>query len=97
MSQYEMQANSGSLFKNNSKRDGKKDPDAQGKLLLGRELIEALYSAGGNQLLSVSAWTKTKKDSPERWQSLSVRQWLEKGASAPAQSQQPAFDDDIPF
>lgn len=94
---YEMQENSGSLFKNNNKRPDKKDPDAQGKLLLGRELIEALYRAGGNQLLSVSAWTKPKKDSDERWQSLSVRPWQEKGASSKIQAEKPAFDDDIPF
>ena len=72
---YEMKVNSGSLFPNTSRREGKDDPNAQGRLLLSADLIEQLYNAGGDQLLWVSCWTKEpREEGKKRWQSLSVRQ-----------------------
>jgi hypothetical protein len=96
---YETKPNSGALFKNDKQREGHKDPNAQGRVLLARELIEDLYRAGGNQLIAISAWTR-KSEAGKPWQSLAVRPWENFGNAAPAQQQQSApdaFDDDIPF
>lgn len=90
---YEQKPNSGALFANDRQRPDKQDPNAQGKLLLGEELIEALYNKGGDQIVYLSAWTREpKEEGKKRWQSLSVSLPREK-----AKAESVGADDDIPF
>jgi hypothetical protein len=72
---FELRPNSGSLFPNQRQRPGKQDPNADGRILLSRELIEQLYHQGGDGTIKVSAWTKGGQNGAARWQSLSVRPW----------------------
>lgn len=93
---FELRPNSGSLFKNTRAREGKQDPNADGRILLSAALIEKLYHQGGDQLIKVSAWTKKQNDGTP-WQSLSVREWEERGSAPRQAAQQEELDDDIPF
>lgn len=81
-------SNSGALFKNDKKRDGRQDPDYTGKAELAGE---AYY---------VDAWVNEVKTQPGRkYLKLKFKPIAPK-AVAPtpaAMTNQPDFDDDIPF
>lgn len=78
---YEKRDNSGSMFKNNRKRQ---DSDAN---LTGSIMV-------GGQEYWINGWTKTKDDG-EKWISLSVR--LKQNQTSAPQPKQAAEDTDIPF
>ena len=78
---YEKRDNSGSMFKNNRKRQ---DSDAN---LTGSIMV-------GGQEYWINGWTKTKDDG-EKWISLSVR--LKQNQTSAPQPKQVAEDTDIPF
>mgnify|MGYP006278866467 FL=1 len=78
---YEKRDNSGSMFKNNRKRQ---DSDAN---LTGSIMVD------GKEYW-INGWTKTKDDG-EKWISLSVR--LKQNQTSAPQPKQAAEDTDIPF
>ena len=86
MSEYD-NTNSGALFKNNDKREGKKDPDYKGSV-----------NVEGTEYW-VSSWINTSK-AGDKYMSLKLKAKeprQESAAPAKAEPQQPDFDDESPF
>lgn len=87
--EYQMKPGQGSLFKNTSMREGKKDANLTGKIMLPDGSVHYL-----------NAWTNTKKDG-EKWISISVGRpvgVVDSHNAAKANGYQPQKqDDDIPF
>jgi hypothetical protein len=87
MSSYS-NANSGALFRNDDKREGKKDPDYRGQAEV------------GGVLYWLDAWLNTSQKTGQKF--LSIR-FKEKQAPKPAANSRPTppeekgFDDNIPF
>jgi len=91
---YEQKPNSGSLFKNDDKRDGKQDADYRGSALIG----------GVEYYLD--AWINTKKDGHGKYLGVKYKPKnppaeVAVAQSAPSLPVKPGtdadFDDDIPF
>jgi hypothetical protein len=86
MSEY---PNSGSLFRNDKRREGKNDPNATGKL------VTTCEHCGEETKFWLSAWTKQNTNGP--WQSISAKpKDGQKPNSVPQDTGAP-FNDDIPF
>lgn len=88
MSSYETRELSGSLFKNDQKREGKQDADYQGTCKIGG--VEFYISAWINKSKSGATYMGLKFKEKE------ARQPVKKATDAIVDAQ-PEFDDQIPF
>lgn len=86
MSKY---PNSGTLGKNDRRRDGKNDPNSSGKANITCPHCKEESSYW------VSGWTKNGDNGP--WISMSFRPKDEQATEKPAVQQDEPFNDDIPF
>jgi hypothetical protein len=89
---YEMREGEGSIFKNDDKREGKRDPDYRGNALI------------GGVAYFVDSWINTSKDGTRKFMSLKFKR-RDKQPSAssgemvapPMAAKDDPFDQDIPF
>lgn len=87
MSKY---PNSGTLGKNDRRREGKNDPNSNGKADI------TCPHCNTETAYWLSGWTKSGDNGP--WISISFKPKDEQAAKPAAEPQQtPEFDDDIPF
>lgn len=87
MSKY---PNSGTLGKNDRRREGKNDPNSNGKADI------TCPHCKKESAWWLNGWTKSGENGP--WISLSFKPKDEQPAEqAPVQQEPPPFDDDIPF
>lgn len=85
MSKY---PNSGALFRNENRREGKNDANAQGKM------VTTCAHCGEETEFWLNAWTKQGDKGP--WQSISAKPKDGQQAASRAAAE-PPFDDSIPF
>jgi hypothetical protein len=84
MSKY---PNSGALFRNENRREGKNDANATGKL------VTTCAHCGEETDFWLNAWTKQGEKGA--WQSISAKP--KDGQAKPAEKEAEPFSDDIPF
>lgn len=91
-SDFQQRDNSGSLFIN-QRKDKDTQPDFQGKIKIGSDLLERIQAG---EELQISGW-KRKTKSGDVWLSLSVQAVRKKEESAPRQQQARLDDEEPPF
>ena len=80
--------NSGALFKNKTQREGKKDPNLQGRVNV------VCAHCDREQEYWLSGWTKTYGDDNEKMISLAIGKPVEQKGKKTSKARE---DDDIPF